>query len=55
MEKLMIKYATLHGMYYADYYIAKGGHVVFVCYDKNKKERWFIVLQWNPFKCQTWY
>lgn len=54
MEQLMIEFATLHGMRYVDYFINIGGHVVFKCYDKHNKEKWYTVIQWSPFKCQPW-
>lgn len=54
MEKLMIEYAALHGLKYDDYYVARGGHVVFRCFDRKQKEKWFIVESWLPFRAQPW-
>lgn len=51
MEQKMIEYAVSNGLHYDDYFVTIGGVVKFRTVQKNGKEKWFVVVAWNPFKC----
>lgn len=50
IESAMIGYCAARGMVYDYYMVTNGGKIMFRAF-KGKKEKWFVVMSWKPFKC----
>lgn len=52
IENIMISWCIVNGMVYSDYYVTRGGQIIIVAY-KGKKEKSYIVKNWNPFRVES--
>lgn len=52
IEDILISYATSNNLRYDDYYVNRAGRIIFRCFDKKNKERWFTVFNLRPLRLQ---
>ena len=51
IESIMITWCCKNGLTYVDYWVNRGGQIYFKAM-KGRKEQYFHVWCWSPFRCQ---